>query len=148
MKFFFLKIFQSIKTVGDLVKIPPLSSVSVARRCWLPTQAASCCEGPRLLLPLPGPGPVSHWLVSIRLRKHSASPWLLKYNFKALSRRYIDVYLFKFIVGMNFALFTTARLRSILQQYKQKYVSITGSRTLSTGRHDALIIVTRLVNKW
>ena len=46
---------------------------------------------------------------------------------------------------MNFALFT-ARLRSILQQYKQEYVSITSSHTLSPGRHDALIIVTRLVN--
>ena len=49
------------------------------------------------------------------------------------------------LVCMNFALIT-ARLRSILQQYKQKYVSITGSRTLSPGRHDALNIVTRLVN--
>ena len=53
--------------------------------------------------------------------------------------------MYKFIVCMNFALFT-ARLRSILQQYKQEYVSITSSHTLSTGRHDALIIVTRLVN--
>ncbi len=48
------------------------------------------------------------------------------------------------LVCMNFALIT-ARLRSILQQYKQKYVSITGFCTLGSGRHDALILLMKSV---
>ena len=44
---------------------------------------------------------------------------------------------------MNFSRITAARLRSILRQYKQKYVSFTSSDARSPGRGDALI-VTRL----